>query len=57
MIKDMKSSPIRSLSLWLASYLVVAVLLFFYAGVSLLPILIAGLLTLGVTLFRLWRRP
>lgn len=46
----------RSLSLWLGSFLTAGILLFFYAGVPLAPILLGGLIVLGITLYRL-RQP
>lgn len=46
----------RSLSLWFGSFLTAGILLFFYAGVPLAPILLGGLLVLGLTLYRL-RQP
>ena len=44
----------RSLTLWLCSFLGVGTLLV-YAGVPLGPVLIAGALTLGITVVRNWR--
>ena len=44
----------RSLTLWLCSFLGVGTILV-YAGVPLGPVLIAGALTLGITLVRIWR--
>jgi hypothetical protein len=46
----------KTLSVWLAAFLTAGILLFFYAGVPLAPILLGGLLVLGITLFRLRRR-
>lgn len=43
----------RPLTLWLCSFLGVGTLLF-YAGVPLGPVLIAGALTLGITVLRNW---
>ena len=44
----------RPLALWLCSFLGVGMILV-YAGVPLGPVLIAGALTLGITLIRNWR--
>ncbi len=45
----------RALTIWAGSVVCVGLLLFFYGGVPLLPILAAGLFSLGVTLFRHFR--
>ena len=42
----------RQLTLWLGSFLVVAVVLFFYSNAPVFSILFAGFLTLGITLLR-----
>ena len=48
----MTPSTRRTLRLWVGSFLVIAVVLFCYFGAPVLPVLIAGVLTLAVTLIR-----
>ena len=45
----------RVLSLWGASFGVIGMLLFFYGGVPLFPILLAGAFTLAFTVFKIMR--
>jgi len=42
----------RTLALWMGSYFVAATLLFFYTTASLFSLLMAGLLTLVITIIR-----
>ena len=44
----------RKLSLWLGSFLIVASFLYFHFQVPLVPIVLAGGLTLAITLLRYW---
>ena len=44
----------KILTFWLASFLVVGIVLFFYFGVSLGSILIAGFVTFCITYGRYW---
>ncbi len=45
----------KSLVLWLGSFIVTGLLLFFYFGAPLIPILLAGALTGLVAFFRYFR--
>ena len=46
----------RAFFLWLGSYVIVGILLFVYAGVPLLPIVLAGAATLAVTFARTFKK-
>ena len=45
-----KSRQRRALRIWLFSYVSIGLLLFFYGGVPLLPLLAGGVLTLVLTI-------
>ncbi len=46
----------KRLSMWLGSYLVIGICLFYYMHIPFLPILFGGLLTLAFTVKRYYRR-
>ena len=49
---DGKQRILKAVSLWGAGYAVVAGLLYYHSAVPLGPVLIAGVLTLALTVFR-----
>ncbi len=46
----------RALALWLGSFLIVVSFLYFHFGVPLLPLVLGGVLTLGISIFRMMGR-
>lgn len=50
---NLRSRSAKVLLFWLGSYVVAGILLFFYAGIPWGPILVAGLVTLCLTVYRL----
>ena len=57
MLLEQKTKTLgRTLALWLGSFLTIGTILYCYGGVGIVPIALAGLATLAVTLFRFYRK-